>query len=395
MTTAVEYRPAGSLGNLLCKNAALNVVTLSIYRFWGKTAVRRYFWQAVRLDGDPFEYTGLGRELFIGFLIVLAILAPITMMWGALETTISGEPLAQAASKAAYVLIFFVLIQAARYRARRYRLSRTRWRGIRAGQDGSTWRYIGLSLGWGLLSLVTLGIGFPWMRTILQRYRTTNTRLGDQYFTFDAPALPLLPRWLVVLSAAALPYAGASYVMWRLISPAITESGLDETVLRENFAAAASGSFGLGFLAVAAGGLTYVWYRAAEFRHYAAHTQLGEIQFQSELRAGVPLARVVGAAVAIVAVAIGAMLILMLAGFLIAILGGGLVVANLVMVPIFFGAYVAATLLWTSIVTVGVLRHLCETLAISTLEPLGKIAQSAAPEPAYGEGLADSFEVAG
>ena len=53
-------------------NALLNVLTLSLYRFWGKTRVRRYLWDNTNLLGDRLEYTGTGGELFKGFLFVLS-----------------------------------------------------------------------------------------------------------------------------------------------------------------------------------------------------------------------------------------------------------------------------------------------------------------------------------
>ena len=52
-------------------NLLLTIITLGLYRFWARTKVRKYLWGSVRLHGDAFEYTGTGKELFIGFLIVL------------------------------------------------------------------------------------------------------------------------------------------------------------------------------------------------------------------------------------------------------------------------------------------------------------------------------------
>ncbi len=79
--------------------------------------MRRYFWNNLAVRGDPLEYTGLAIELLLGFLIVLAIFVPVQL---------------------AYALALTLLTPYALYRARRYRLSRTRWRGIRFGQDAST-----------------------------------------------------------------------------------------------------------------------------------------------------------------------------------------------------------------------------------------------------------------
>jgi uncharacterized membrane protein YjgN (DUF898 family) len=59
---------------LSLKNGLLNIVTLTLYRFWGKTEVRRRVWSTTYLNDEPFEYTGRGVELFIGFLIALGVI---------------------------------------------------------------------------------------------------------------------------------------------------------------------------------------------------------------------------------------------------------------------------------------------------------------------------------
>src|SRR5690242_2546648 len=61
----------GPLYWIFIKNLLLNIITLSIYRFWGKTNLRRYAWSHMSLQDHRFEYTGRGGELFVGFLIVI------------------------------------------------------------------------------------------------------------------------------------------------------------------------------------------------------------------------------------------------------------------------------------------------------------------------------------
>ena len=61
---------------LVFKGAILALVTLGFYRFWFITDIRRMLWSATSVDGDAFEYTGRGKELLIGFLFAVAILAP-------------------------------------------------------------------------------------------------------------------------------------------------------------------------------------------------------------------------------------------------------------------------------------------------------------------------------
>src|SRR5690606_436948 len=56
---------------LALKNAALTVITLTMYRFWARTSMRRRLWSRTWVLGDPLEYTGNAAELFRGFLISL------------------------------------------------------------------------------------------------------------------------------------------------------------------------------------------------------------------------------------------------------------------------------------------------------------------------------------
>jgi uncharacterized membrane protein YjgN (DUF898 family) len=56
-------------------NGLLSLITLGIYRFWGKTKIRKYLWSSAEIDGDRFEYIGTGREKFLGFLVALVVLA--------------------------------------------------------------------------------------------------------------------------------------------------------------------------------------------------------------------------------------------------------------------------------------------------------------------------------
>lgn len=63
----IDYVPRNGLLKLSIVNFLLGVVTLSVYRFWAKTNVRRHIWSCVHINGEPLEYTGRGMELFKGF----------------------------------------------------------------------------------------------------------------------------------------------------------------------------------------------------------------------------------------------------------------------------------------------------------------------------------------
>src|ERR1700730_12143766 len=66
---------------LVVRGAMLDLVTVGFYRFWLATDMRRHLWSHTSVDGDAPEYTGTGKELLIGFLFALAILAPIYLVY--------------------------------------------------------------------------------------------------------------------------------------------------------------------------------------------------------------------------------------------------------------------------------------------------------------------------
>ena len=121
-----------ALFGLSLLNFVLTVLTLGIYYFWAKTEVRRRIWSSVRISGELLVYTGRGRELFLGFLIVLGLVfVPTIVVTMGLQIFFGpGSPVVVGFQVVLYI-VFLFLFGLAVYRARRYRLSRTRWRGIR------------------------------------------------------------------------------------------------------------------------------------------------------------------------------------------------------------------------------------------------------------------------
>jgi hypothetical protein len=131
---------------LLLRNFLLTIVTLGIYRFWAKTRVRKFFWQRTKLLDEPLEYLGTGGELFVGFLIAIVVLVPFGAVYSLLQFLMVGmEGALPIIIQVVYYTIIAFLIPVAIYRMRRYRLTRTAWRGVRFGLDGSALRYAVIS----------------------------------------------------------------------------------------------------------------------------------------------------------------------------------------------------------------------------------------------------------
>lgn len=390
---------------LLIKNFLLTIVTLGFYRFWARVRVRRYFWSCIRLADEPLEYTGTGLELFIGFLIAIAVIAPFGIAYVVLKRISLGNPLATGALSAAYFAFLVIFVQLVSFRARRYRLSRTAWRGIGARQTGSAWRYVGIFLLTGLLAVVTLGICAPWNSIACQRYKIDNTWFGDSRFTVDAKAKDLLPAWLAVLALLIVPAVAAIGLNHAFFSAAAHVQGQTHPAVKVPH----PGAFLLLLVTFFAGIPVLIAYWVAQFRYLASRTRLGEIHFHSAARGGPVLGRtiLVGLALAVIFAVLGGGFVGIMA---IAMKGGAAGVTAsaataaqkaaaikslaLVVLPAVIGFYVLIIMI-TQIITyrflrLGVLRHLAATLEIENFAAIEQVVQSATPRQRFG--IADSFE---
>jgi uncharacterized membrane protein YjgN (DUF898 family) len=183
---------------LVIRGTALELVTVGFYRFWLATDMRRHLWSNTAVDGDGAEYTGTAKELLIGFLFALAILAPIYLAYFLIG--LEAERL-RAFASVPLGLFFYLFAQFAIYRARRYRLTRTVWRGVRFWMTGSGWSYAWRAGLWLLLSILTLGIAVPWAKASLERYKMRHTAYGSLQGCFEATGWSLFKQvwWLWLL----------------------------------------------------------------------------------------------------------------------------------------------------------------------------------------------------
>jgi uncharacterized membrane protein YjgN (DUF898 family) len=167
--------------------ALLNVVTLFFYRFWGRTRVRQYLWAQTSLLGDRFAYTGTGKEMFIGFMIVLVlIILPIFAISVFVSYRWPNDMAIQVIYVYSLATLTYFLFYMASYRALRYRLSRTNWRGIRGTQAGSSLVYALKAMGWLILTGLSMGLTYPIQRISLTGMKFNNAWFGDRRFTFES-----------------------------------------------------------------------------------------------------------------------------------------------------------------------------------------------------------------
>jgi uncharacterized membrane protein YjgN (DUF898 family) len=198
-----------SFRRVVTRGALLELVTFGFYRFWLATDMRRHLWSNTEIDGDALEYTGRGKELLLGFLIAMAVLLPVFLAY-----FLAGLAFERYKAFASLPLYAFVYLfgQFAVYRARRYRLTRTIWRGIRFWMTGSGWAYALRSLLWGLLVIPTLGFAYPWRAAALERYKLGHTFYGNLPGRFASTGWGLFRRvwwiWLLGLLPMIMLFGG-------------------------------------------------------------------------------------------------------------------------------------------------------------------------------------------
>lgn len=395
-----------SYWRLLIRGAALLMVTLGIYRFWLVTDVRRFLWSNTEIAGEPLEYTGTALELLLGFLVAIALLIPIYagFFLAALDLGLLG--------KLSGLLAFAalgVLGQYAIYRARRYRLTRTIYRGLRFHQSGSAWSYAIRATLWWIATIVTLGLAYPFQMASLERYKMRNTFYGDLAGRFEASGFALLlrglPMWLLFFAPLALAIRGFVGIDWQALIDAIAQGGDDVMSKIEGgnpgLGSAIVFAVLMGVTSIVLGALLYPAFQALILRWWSSGLRFGGLEVRSRLRTRDvygAYARFVGyASLFSIAMGIIGTIVLFMAGV---VVGAALDTAEQITATLLLlVAYVITALGFSTIYRATVQLSLwqlgLESLELSGLSELEKVKAAGRPSSALGEGLADALNVGG
>lgn len=384
---------------LLLRNLGLMIITLGIYRFWAKTRVRQFFWRHTNFLDEPLEYLGTGAELFVGFLIAIVVLVPLGAVYSLLQFFFIGQPFwVSMAVDAVYYTVILFLVQIAIHRMRRYRLTRTSWRGVRFGLDGSSLRYALISFGYGLLTMVTLWLAYPWLRVATLKYFFNNARFGSSTLSLEASGRWLFKRWIVAAIPFALGIVAFSGLNWDTFtalgeieekSAQGQDVGDDALMLIQQIQYWPLAIFVLSIA-------IQIWYGVVEFRHIVGGVRLDNVSLKSEMPAPfvyrvyivfwISIFFFIGLVAAVFGVsfdwdqndAFGA--------------GGSGHIALTVLFLLFFFSF---GLLRTLFIDVALLKRACETMTVDNPQDLDRVIQSSANLPSHGEGLADALDVGG
>lgn len=353
----VGYFETDGLLGLCLKNFLLNLVTLSIYRFWAKTNVRRHIWSNIKINGQSLEYTGTGKELFLGAILIFVIfILPYIAAVTYLQLSFGPESPWVIGLQFVFILVFLLLYGMAIYRARRYRLSRTLWRGIRGTLTGSPGSFSMLFFGAMILRSMTMGWSTPAMNLNIQQRMIGDMEFGDKQFKFSGRAGPLYKTYAicwfltpVIMFLVGLGLAG--------IAASIGGFGgsLDEESMQELFKSAGwVATFIIGIvLIIVAYAVLWTLYTAREMQIFAEYTSFDNANFR--LDATVP---------SLVGLALGNIAILILT------LGIG-----------------------QPYIVQRTVRYLCDRLSVDGTVDVAAIQQSTAAFDKRGEGLVDAFDI--
>ena len=210
----------GSLFGIMLGNLLLRVITLGIYHFWAVSKVRRYMWSNTSFANDRLTYHGTGGELirgfirFMGVVIVIAGLLVLGQMYGGPYLNLPEvDPLVTQNILTYTVSFLFTLgLPALMVGATRYRWSRTSWRGIRFSFRGTRGEAMKIYYKGFFLTVLTLGLYWPFFRMETTRFWRENSKFGDRHFKFSGEGKDIFWRYVLAIPLSVLTLG--LYMVW-------------------------------------------------------------------------------------------------------------------------------------------------------------------------------------
>lgn len=291
----------GQLFGIYLLNTFLTIITLGVYSFWGKTKVRAYLWGKTQLEGDRFIYHGTGRELMNGaFKASLVFGLPLTLV-NTLPKFLEPKEILEIVALVLTYAAILVFIPVAMVGARRYRFSRTSWRGIHFSFRGQIWELVRLFLGGWVLTVLTLGLYYPFYDTRRHGFMVSSSYFGSKRFKFDGAGRDLFKSYLLAL-LLFLPTLGL-YWFWFMAKKQRyfwEHSHLDTLHFRSTVTGGRLLAFHLGnlFLLILTLGLAWSWVVVRKVRFSFAYLTLDGVMDPAKIRQEAQAASATGDALA-------------------------------------------------------------------------------------------------
>ena len=203
----------GTLFGIHLVNTLLTLVTFGVYYFWAKTRLRRYLFSQTAIEGDRFAYHGTGRELLLGTLKAALVFGVPIFLLNVIRDVLDVPWVLKVGAGLLSGSLLFVLFPVAMVGARRYRLSRTSWRGIRFSFRGHVWELVKIVLVGSVLTGLTFGLYYPYLLVKRQAFMIANSYFGSERFDFAGRGRDLF--WIYVQAVLlTLPTLGLCWVWY-------------------------------------------------------------------------------------------------------------------------------------------------------------------------------------
>jgi len=203
----------GTLFGIHLVNTLLTLVTFGVYYFWAKTRLRRYLFSQTEIEGDRFAYHGTGRELLLGTLKAALVFGVPIFLLNLIRDVLDVPWVLKGGAGLLSGSLLFVLFPVAMVGARRYRLSRTSWRGIRFSFRGHVWELVKIVLVGSILTGLTFGLYYPYLLVKRQTFMIANSYFGSERFDFAGRGRDLF--WVYVQAILlTLPTLGLCWVWY-------------------------------------------------------------------------------------------------------------------------------------------------------------------------------------
>ena len=293
------------------------------------------------------------------------------------------------------------------YRARRYRLTRTVFRGLRFDQHGSPWRYAAYALVCWAIVIGTLGLAYPWTQAFLERFKMRNTSYGDLQGRFEGSGLSLflrgLPLWLLIVGPIMVALGVLSaQIDWDALSRLMDKADDPETgtmigkLLAPGIGVAIA-AITTSFIALS---LLYPVFQAVKLRWWISGLRFGEVAVTSRLRARQVYwvyLRVVFYFLlfGLLTMAFGGALIFAVVEVVRTVHSAGLtqIVTGALSLCLYVVVMIGSSTIYQVIVAAGLWRLGVETAALTGEAALDGVRPTGSASSALGEGLADALGV--
>lgn len=203
----------GTLFGIHVVNVLATLVTFGIYYFWAKTRVRRYLSSQTQIESDRFAYHGTPQELLLGTLKAVLVFGLPILVLNVVRDVLDVPLLFKVAAGVVSGSLLFVFFPIAMVGARRYRLSRTSWRGIRFSFRGRVWELIKIFILGSFLTGVTLGLYYPFFLVSRQAFSVSHSYFGGERFDFTGHGRELFGPFVVAI-LLTVPTLGLCWVWY-------------------------------------------------------------------------------------------------------------------------------------------------------------------------------------